>query len=70
ELRAAGQEAARDYHARLLGRPLNVLLETPTSGHSEEFAPVRLVGAAADMGRIVTVRPTAVDENGLVAETL
>jgi threonylcarbamoyladenosine tRNA methylthiotransferase MtaB len=75
QLRAAGQAAARDYHAGLLGRPLTVLLETATSGHSEEFAPVRLTsdrlaGVAAEAGQIVTVRATAIDENGLVAETL
>ncbi|MBB2204728.1 tRNA (N(6)-L-threonylcarbamoyladenosine(37)-C(2))-methylthiotransferase MtaB [Gluconacetobacter takamatsuzukensis] len=69
-LRAAGQEAAQAYHARLLGRTLNVLLETATSGHSEEFAPVRLAAGEAEAGRIVAVRATAVDENGLVAEIL
>lgn len=69
-LRAAGQDAARAYHAGLLGRTLNVLLETATSGHSEEFAPVRLAEGAAEAGRIVAVRATAVDENGLVAEIL
>ncbi|MBB2168455.1 tRNA (N(6)-L-threonylcarbamoyladenosine(37)-C(2))-methylthiotransferase MtaB [Gluconacetobacter aggeris] len=69
-LRAAGQEAARAYHTGLLGRTLNVLLETATSGHSEEFAPVRLAAGEAEAGRIVAVRPTAVDENGLVAEIL
>lgn len=69
-LRAAGQEAARIYHTGLLGRTLNVLLETATSGHSEEFAPVRLATGEAEAGRIVAVRATAVDENGLVAEIL
>ncbi|MBB2201366.1 tRNA (N(6)-L-threonylcarbamoyladenosine(37)-C(2))-methylthiotransferase MtaB [Gluconacetobacter tumulisoli] len=69
-LRAAGQAAAAEYHAGLLGRTLRVLLETATSGHSEEFAPVRLAGTPAEAGQILTVRATAVDENGLVAETL
>ncbi|MFS3134944.1 tRNA (N(6)-L-threonylcarbamoyladenosine(37)-C(2))-methylthiotransferase MtaB [Gluconacetobacter sacchari] len=69
-LRVAGREAARAYHAGLLGRTLNVLLETATSGHSEEFAPVRLAAGESEAGRIVAVRATAVDENGLVADIL
>ncbi|MBB2161398.1 tRNA (N(6)-L-threonylcarbamoyladenosine(37)-C(2))-methylthiotransferase MtaB [Gluconacetobacter sacchari] len=69
-LRAAGREAAGAYHGGLLGRTLNVLLETATSGHSEEFAPVRLAAGESEAGRIVAVRATAVDENGLVADIL
>ncbi|GBQ44882.1 tRNA (N(6)-L-threonylcarbamoyladenosine(37)-C(2))-methylthiotransferase MtaB [Komagataeibacter sucrofermentans] len=70
-LRAAGAQAARDFHERLRGRTLRVLMETDTAGHSEEFAPVRLVdGAVSGAGRIETVRPVAVDDNGLVAEIL
>ena len=69
-LRAVGAQAARTYHAGLLGRPLRVLMETQTSGHSEEFAPVRLADGVApsQAGRIETVRPVAFDDNGLVAE--
>ncbi|MGY6769251.1 tRNA (N(6)-L-threonylcarbamoyladenosine(37)-C(2))-methylthiotransferase MtaB [Komagataeibacter sp. NFXK3] len=68
-LRAAGAQAARAFHERLRGRTLRVLMETDTAGHSEEFAPVRLVeGAVSGAGRIETVRPVAVDDNGLVAE--
>ncbi|AZV39552.1 tRNA (N(6)-L-threonylcarbamoyladenosine(37)-C(2))-methylthiotransferase MtaB [Komagataeibacter xylinus] len=70
-LRAAGAQAARDFHERLRGRTLRVLMETDTAGHSEEFAPVRLAeGAVSGAGRIETVRPVAVDDNGLVAEIL
>ncbi|MCE2565818.1 tRNA (N(6)-L-threonylcarbamoyladenosine(37)-C(2))-methylthiotransferase MtaB [Komagataeibacter sp. FNDCF1] len=70
-LREAGAQAARDFHTRLLGRSLRVLMETDTAGHSEEFAPVRLAdGAVSVAGRIETVRPVAVDDNGLVAEIL
>ncbi|AQU88125.1 tRNA (N(6)-L-threonylcarbamoyladenosine(37)-C(2))-methylthiotransferase MtaB [Komagataeibacter nataicola] len=70
-LRAAGAQAARDFHERLRGRTLRVLMETDMAGHSEEFAPVRLVdGAVSGAGRIETVRPVAVDDNGLVAEIL
>ena len=70
-LRAAGAQAARDFHERLRGRTLRVLMETDTAGHSEEFAPVRLVdGTVSGAGRIEMVRPVAVDDNGLVAEIL
>lgn len=43
-------------------------METPESGHSEEFAPVRLAQGQSETGRIEVLRPVTVDEKGLVAE--
>jgi threonylcarbamoyladenosine tRNA methylthiotransferase MtaB len=69
-LRDVGAQAAARYHAGLLGRPLRVLMETPTTGHSEQFAPVRLAEGEAGVGEIVTLMPVAVDGVGLVAERI
>ena len=68
-LREAGQDSAQAYYRSLLGKELNVLMETVSSGHSEQFAPVRLVdGAVAEVGHIERLRAVAVDADGLVAE--
>ncbi|BCK75348.1 tRNA 2-methylthioadenosine synthase MiaB [Acetobacter aceti NRIC 0242] len=67
-VRAVGEQSAQSYFRSLLGRELRVLMETPESGHSEEFAPVRLAQGQSEMGRIEVLRPVAVDEKGLVAE--
>ncbi|NHN85635.1 tRNA (N(6)-L-threonylcarbamoyladenosine(37)-C(2))-methylthiotransferase MtaB [Acetobacter musti] len=67
-IRAIGDQAAQTYYRSLLGRDLKVLMETPESGHSAEFAPVRLAGGQSEAGRIEVLRATAVDEGGLVAE--
>lgn len=67
-IRAAGAQAAQAYYKTLLGRSLHVLMETEQSGHSAEFAPVRLAQGQSEAGRIEVLRPVAVDENGLVAE--
>mgnify|MGYP004710207487 FL=1 len=69
-LRAVGEAAAARYHASLLGQPLRVLMETPTTGHSEQFAPVRLARGEAGVGDIVTLVPLAVEGGGLVAERI
>ncbi len=52
-LRDAAADTARRYHATLLGQPLRVLLESPTAGHSEQFAPVRFAHPAGERGQIV-----------------
>ncbi|GBR01153.1 tRNA 2-methylthioadenosine synthase MiaB [Acetobacter oeni LMG 21952] len=67
-IRAIGDQAAQTYYRSLLGRDLRVLMETPESGHSAEFAPVRLAEGRSEAGRIEILRATAVDEGGLVAE--
>ncbi|MBO1324732.1 tRNA (N(6)-L-threonylcarbamoyladenosine(37)-C(2))-methylthiotransferase MtaB [Acetobacter sp. TBRC 12305] len=69
-LRAVGEASAARYYASLLGRPLHVLMETATTGHSEQFAPVRLAQGEAGVGDIVTLVPVGVDATGLVAERI
>ena len=69
-LRAVGAASAARYYASLLGQPQRVLMETPTTGHSEQFAPVRLSGAEAAVGEILSLLPVAVEEGGLVAERI
>jgi threonylcarbamoyladenosine tRNA methylthiotransferase MtaB len=54
-LRAAGGDNARAFLAAQEGRIVQVLMETDNSGHSEHFAPVQTIGAAAP-GRIVPAR--------------
>ncbi|MCX2561557.1 tRNA (N(6)-L-threonylcarbamoyladenosine(37)-C(2))-methylthiotransferase MtaB [Acetobacter farinalis] len=67
-LREVGAEAADRYYRTLLGQTLWVLMETPTSGHSEQFAPVRLAEGEAEAGEIISLRAVAVDAAGLLAE--
>ncbi|GAN67857.1 tRNA (N(6)-L-threonylcarbamoyladenosine(37)-C(2))-methylthiotransferase MtaB [Acetobacter orleanensis] len=67
-LRDVGAVAAERYYQSLLGQTLRVLMETPTSGHSEQFAPVRLADGEAETGEIISLRAVAVDAAGLLAE--
>lgn len=65
ELRAAvAQERAR-WLTGLVGTPLSVLAERDGTGHSPEFARVRLP-AGTRPGTIVTITPTCIEE-GLLA---
>ncbi|WP_428376268.1 tRNA (N(6)-L-threonylcarbamoyladenosine(37)-C(2))-methylthiotransferase MtaB [Lichenicoccus sp.] len=68
-LREAGREAARAFHAGLLGQQIAVVLEAGGRGHSEHFAPVRLQGPpAACVGAVIAARVLGVVEDGLLAE--
>ncbi|GBQ76580.1 tRNA 2-methylthioadenosine synthase MiaB [Acetobacter malorum DSM 14337] len=67
-LREVGAASAERYYQSLLGQTLRVLMETPTSGHSEQFAPVRLAEGEAETGEIISLRAVAVDAAGLLAE--
>ncbi|KXV74097.1 2-methylthioadenine synthase [Acetobacter malorum] len=67
-LREVGAASAERYYQSLLGQTLCVLMETPTSGHSEQFAPVRLAEGEAETGEIISLRAVAVDAAGLLAE--
>lgn len=67
-LRDVGAASAERYYQSLLGQTLRVLMETPTSGHSEQFAPVRLAEGEAETGEIISLRAVAVDAAGLLAE--
>jgi threonylcarbamoyladenosine tRNA methylthiotransferase MtaB len=64
-LRAASAEAAGRYYASLVGQRVAVLSETGTNGHTEHFAPVRLI---AEPGTLVRARVIQADAAGLLAE--
>ncbi|AQT04773.1 tRNA (N(6)-L-threonylcarbamoyladenosine(37)-C(2))-methylthiotransferase MtaB [Acetobacter persici] len=67
-LREVGAASAERYYQSLVGQTLRVLMETPTSGHSEQFAPVRLAEGEAETGEIISLRAVAADATGLLAE--
>ena len=64
-LREAGTETALAFHEALVGRTLGVLLETPTGGHSEQFAPVRFAVEAGRPGEVVAALAVEADARGL-----
>ena len=64
-LREAGASTALAFHEALVGQTLSVLLETPTGGHSEHFAPVRFAAEAGTPGQVVAARAVGVDARGL-----
>lgn len=70
QLREVGAVSAARYYESLIGQPLRVLMETPTTGHSEQFAPVRLAQGEAEVGEIITLKPTMADKAGLVVERI
>ena len=64
----------RDYFQRLVGRPLRVLVETPTdepanrcAGTSCRYAPVELPASFAPGGQLVSCVPYAADDQRLLA---
>ncbi len=65
QLRAASAEAATAFYAGLVGQHVAVLSETGTAGHTEHFAPVRLV---AEPGTLIRARVVAADAQGITAE--
>jgi threonylcarbamoyladenosine tRNA methylthiotransferase MtaB len=67
-LREAGAAAAARYFAARLGQEEQVLLEHPDRGHTEHFAPLRLLGSAGQPGEIRRLRVTGADADGLLAE--
>jgi threonylcarbamoyladenosine tRNA methylthiotransferase MtaB len=66
-LREAGTRSARRFYESQLGRAVTLLTETGDRGHSEHFAPARLLRPAGP-GRIVPARVVAANDDGLVAE--
>ena len=66
-LREAGRQGAGRFLMTQLGREISVLAETETGGHSEHFAPVRLLAPSVP-GQITGARVRDVDEAFLVAE--
>ena len=67
-LRQAGATARQALFASRLGRVESVLLEQGGRGHTEQFAPVRVVGHAPAPGSLRPMRVLAADDQGLIAE--
>jgi len=65
-LRAAALPHAAAFHAALLGRVVQVVAERGGGGHTEHFAPVRLVTTHAP-GTLLPAHVTAADAAGLQA---
>lgn len=66
-LRAAGEAEAAGFYAAQLGREISVLAESDHAGHSEHFAPVRIV---AEPGQLLRARVVATNAAGLMAEAI
>ena len=64
ELRAAVAQERTQWLSSLIGQPLQVLAETDGTGHSENFAPVRLASDTPP-GTILTVTPERIVEGML-----
>jgi threonylcarbamoyladenosine tRNA methylthiotransferase MtaB len=67
-LREAGAAAAARYYAGRLGQQEQVLLEHPDRGHTEYFAPLRLLNGSGQPGEIRRLRVIGADADGLLAE--
>ena len=65
-LRIAAVPVAAAFHARQLGREVEVVVERGGTGHTPHFAPVRLTGEWT-VGTLARVRVRAVTAEGLVA---
>ena len=65
--RVGGRRAARRFYDAQVGRVAAVLTETDGAGHSEHFAPVRLLHPV-QAGRLLPMRVTAANDDGLLAE--
>lgn len=65
-LRIAAGPVAAAFHARQLGREVEVVVERGGTGHTPHFAPVRLTGEWA-VGALARVRVRAATAEGLVA---
>jgi threonylcarbamoyladenosine tRNA methylthiotransferase MtaB len=66
-LREAGDRAAVRFLAGHVGRDIALLTESNDMGHSEHFAPVRLV-TPAEPGRVMAARVTRSTGSVLLAE--
>ncbi|MFQ3623887.1 MAG: tRNA (N(6)-L-threonylcarbamoyladenosine(37)-C(2))-methylthiotransferase MtaB [Acetobacteraceae bacterium] len=68
-LREAGARAARGFYAGRVGSEADLLAERETGeGHTEHFAPARLVRGRIAPGAVGRVRITAANDDGLIAE--
>ncbi len=66
-LRAAGASQAADFFRQQVGKVVSLLTEADQSGHSEHFAPVRLV-APVMPGKLLQARVTGSTNEALLAE--
>lgn len=66
-LREAGRHNAQRFLSAQVGRTISLLTETSNTGHSEHFAPVRLISPAAS-GRLMQARVIGVVDDALLAE--
>ncbi len=64
ELRKAVADERKKWLKSMIGKPMNVLAEKDGTGHSENFAPVRL-NKSATPGSIVSITPTQLAEGFL-----
>ncbi len=64
ELRKAVADERKKWLKSMIGKPINVLAEKDGTGHSENFAPVRL-NKSATPGSIVSITPTQLAEGFL-----
>ncbi|MGI4745943.1 MAG: tRNA (N(6)-L-threonylcarbamoyladenosine(37)-C(2))-methylthiotransferase MtaB [Janthinobacterium lividum] len=69
-LREAGAANAEAFHQGFAGQELRVLLETPTGGHSEHFAPVRFEQPVGEPGQVIAARAMAPSAKVLMAERI
>lgn len=70
-LRDAGARAARAFYAARIGSEASLLAERDTGeGHTEHFAPARLIAGRIPPGAIGRVRITAANDGGLLAEAV
>lgn len=67
-LREAGEAHRAAFWRTLVGQPLDVLMEGPQMGRSAQFAPIRLTKGVRIRGERITLRPTALDPDALLAE--
>lgn len=66
-LRCAGRQWMQRFMTAQVGQVVSLLTETADHGHSEHFAPVRLV-ASAEPGRVVAARIIGVADDAMLAE--
>jgi threonylcarbamoyladenosine tRNA methylthiotransferase MtaB len=69
QLREAGRRAARRFFAAQVGQTIALLTESNNAGHSEHFAPVRLL-VSVEPGKLIAARVVGATEDGLVAAPL
>jgi len=70
-LREVGARAARAFYAARVGSEADLLAERDSGeGHTEHFAPARLIAGRIPPGAIGRVRIAAANDDGLLAEAV